>query len=350
MKLPAFQEKKIKGCVPIWKNYKLELGGKLMVSVAITKLNEIEDLDEKILLEELNSQKEIEYFFIDSGRYKNPTTFKSFSEYFQLLDDIAKRHKIERVIGITSNYLPSNYFSESDYRGTSIIGTYDWNKIYAPPSVTVYLIFQIVAQSLVLFGKEDIYHRETRGCIFDYKMNKEDIYLSLKSGLICDDCKNELKNKIPEKYIEAAERILKNSVVGEKVVIDFESKPHIFVAMPFSQDMDDVYFYGIQKPVIDEGYVCERIDLTSFTGGILDQIKKRIETASLVIAELSGANPNVYLEVGYAWGKNCPTVLLVKKSENLPFDVKSQRCLKYERIIDLEKSLKKELKALKSKK
>jgi hypothetical protein len=136
----------------------------------------------------------------------------------------------------------------------------------------------------------------------------------------------------------------------DNVGIDSESKPHIFVAMPFSKDMDDVYFYGIQKAVNDEGYLCERVDLTSFTGDVLERVKKRIETASLVIAELSGANPNVYLEVGYAWGKNRPTVLLVKNPKELQFDVQGQRCLTYERIIDLEKALKKELNALKSQK
>ncbi len=154
---------------------------------------------------------------------------------------------------------------------------------------------------------------------------------------------------IPIEYTEQIESGPLESISAiDKVGIESESKPHIFVAMPFSKDMDDVYFYGIQKPVNDEGYLCERIDLTSFTGEILDRVKKRIDTASLVIAELSGANPNVYLEVGYAWGKNRPTVLLVKNPKELRFDVQSQRCLTYERIIDLEKALKKELKALKS--
>ncbi len=68
-----------------------------------------------------------------------------------------------------------------------------------------------------------------------------------------------------------------------------------------------------------------------------------------MIAELSGANPNVYLEVGYAWGKSRPTILLIKDDQELRFDVHGQRCLKYERIRDLEESLKKELNELKSK-
>lgn len=37
------------------------------------------------------------------------------------------------------------------------------------------------------------------------------------------------------------------------------------------------------------GFLCERIDHDSFTGDILAQIKKKIETAAIVIAELTGS-------------------------------------------------------------
>lgn len=122
-----------------------------------------------------------------------------------------------------------------------------------------------------------------------------------------------------------------------------ETKPHAFVAMPFTRQMDDVYYFGIEAPVHAAGLLCERVDQASFTGHILDQIRERIETASVVIADLTGANPNVYLEVGYAWGKGRPTILLVQDVNDLRFDVKSQRCLVYDRIIDLARLLSNEL-------
>jgi len=128
-----------------------------------------------------------------------------------------------------------------------------------------------------------------------------------------------------------------------------EAKPHIFVAMPFRKDMDDVFYYGIQGPVHAAGFLCERVDQEAFTGDILDRVKNRIETASLVIAELTGSNPNVYLEVGYAWGKGRSTILLVKEAKELRFDVRGHRCLTYERIKDLEEQLTKELDGLKYK-
>jgi hypothetical protein len=122
-----------------------------------------------------------------------------------------------------------------------------------------------------------------------------------------------------------------------------ESKPHVFVAMPFKDSKADHYHYGIQGAAHAAGYLCERMDFVSFTGDIMARMKERISTAEFVIADLSGANPNVYLEVGYAWGVDVPTVLLIDQADDLKFDVQGQRCIPYGTIHDLEQKLTTEL-------
>jgi hypothetical protein len=122
-----------------------------------------------------------------------------------------------------------------------------------------------------------------------------------------------------------------------------ESKPCVFVAMPFADEMEDIFHFGIQGAVNASGFLCERADTSSFTGDIMEWVKHRIESASMVIADLTSANPNVYLEVGYAWGCRKPTVLLVKDAAHLRFDVRGQRCLVYNSILDLKTALKNEL-------
>lgn len=126
-----------------------------------------------------------------------------------------------------------------------------------------------------------------------------------------------------------------------------EEKPFVFVAMPFKKEFDDIFYFGIQGAVHENGLLCERIDQDSFTGDILARILSKIEQAKFVIAELSGANPNVYLEVGYALGKGKATVLLTKDIKDLQFDIRGYKCLSYERIIDLKEKLSKELSSLK---
>jgi hypothetical protein len=134
----------------------------------------------------------------------------------------------------------------------------------------------------------------------------------------------------------------------ESAGIGSRSKPHVFVAMQFSPDTDDLFHYGIQAAVKANGFLCERIDSVSFTGDILAQIKARIDSASFVVADLSAPNPNVYLEVGYAWGRNIRTILVARDAAQLRFDVQSQRCLLYASIRDLEEKLTRELRQLNS--
>ncbi|HEX8684777.1 MAG TPA: hypothetical protein VF707_20840 [Ardenticatenaceae bacterium] len=127
-----------------------------------------------------------------------------------------------------------------------------------------------------------------------------------------------------------------------------EDKPSIFVAMPFDEKMNDVYHYGIQNAANAAGFVCERVDMAPYTGDIMDRVRKRISEAVIVIADLTGANPNVYLEVGYAWGCGKQTVLLAQSTDDLKFDLKGQKCLAYKNIKDLEDSLRKELQGLRA--
>jgi nucleoside 2-deoxyribosyltransferase len=76
-------------------------------------------------------------------------------------------------------------------------------------------------------------------------------------------------------------------------------------------------------------------------------MKRRLNGVNAVLALLDGANPNVFLEIGYAWGLGKPTLLVVKKGSELPFDVRGQRCIQYTSISNLRALLTEELKQLK---
>lgn len=118
-----------------------------------------------------------------------------------------------------------------------------------------------------------------------------------------------------------------------------ESKNHIFVAVPYDEEMEDVYEFGIREPINEIGCLCERCDRAMFTGDIIERIKTRIASATLLVADMTGANPNVYLEVGYAWGKGKDTLLIARTGEELEFDVLTHKCIYYRNISDLRKKL-----------
>ncbi len=124
---------------------------------------------------------------------------------------------------------------------------------------------------------------------------------------------------------------------------DSAAKPYVFVAMPFDGAMTDLFHYGIEGAVHRAGLLCERADLSAFSGDVVEWVKQRISRATLVIADLSTANPNVYLEVGYAWGCSRQTILTVRDEAELKFNVKGQRVLVYKSIRHLEEILAQEL-------
>jgi hypothetical protein len=78
----------------------------------------------------------------------------------------------------------------------------------------------------------------------------------------------------------------------------------------------------------------------------MEQIKTRIQDAQLMIALLDTNNPNVYLEVGYAWGVGTPTILILHEDEKPPFDVQGARLLTYKHIWKLKEQLTDEVRAL----
>jgi hypothetical protein len=115
----------------------------------------------------------------------------------------------------------------------------------------------------------------------------------------------------------------------------------VFVIMPYSAP----HSIGLQKILIE---VCARtgMDYTIaklMNGRFIPQdIWKGITRAAVVIADLSGANPNVTYEVGLAdvIGKE---TILIAQNENVPFDFLGQRLLIYSDTIEGGVQLREEL-------
>ncbi|HTN75219.1 MAG TPA: hypothetical protein VL096_08230 [Pirellulaceae bacterium] len=118
-----------------------------------------------------------------------------------------------------------------------------------------------------------------------------------------------------------------------------ERKKSVFVAMPFTEDFEDMYQFGIYATMRRLGYVCERVDESAFTGNIVERITDGIKNAEFVIADLSLERPNVYLEVGFAWGLKKPVILVAREGQRLHFDLSHHKCLFYRTIGKLSESL-----------
>ena len=103
---------------------------------------------------------------------------------------------------------------------------------------------------------------------------------------------------------------------------DTAPKPFVFVLMPFSAEFTDIYELGIKAACKDAGAYCERVDEQIFLENILERVYNQISKADIIVADMSGRNPNVFYEVGYAHALNKIVILLTKTADDIPFDLK----------------------------
>lgn len=115
-------------------------------------------------------------------------------------------------------------------------------------------------------------------------------------------------------------------------------KPFIFVLMPFESKFDDIYKFGIKGAANEVGAYADRLDEQIFTEGMLDRIFNQISKADVVIADMTGRNPNVFYEVGYAHALGKIVLLLTQSSEDIPFDLKHRQHTVYKGSINTLKS------------
>jgi len=119
-----------------------------------------------------------------------------------------------------------------------------------------------------------------------------------------------------------------------------------FVIMPFAEAFDPV-FQAVSEvaasAVPETDFDCYWLKDVHAAGNITDDIVHGLSEATFCIADLTGDNPNVMWETGYAMALGKPTILIGQNIASLPFDLKSHRVLEYtpERLGDLKGKLSK---------
>lgn len=120
---------------------------------------------------------------------------------------------------------------------------------------------------------------------------------------------------------------------------DTSPKPFVFVLMPFDTKFADTYEFGIKGAATEVGAYAERLDEQVFTEGMLEQIFNQISKADVIVADMTGRNPNVFYEVGYAHALNKITLLLTQNTDDIPFDLRHRQHIVYSNINELRSQL-----------
>ena len=97
----------------------------------------------------------------------------------------------------------------------------------------------------------------------------------------------------------------------------------------------DNVFNHIIQPALANEFDVTRADKMYHADKIDNKIFSSLKDADLVVADLTGKNPNVFLEVGYRMALDKPIMFLVQKnSEPLPFDIQSINICHYDILGD----------------
>jgi hypothetical protein len=101
--------------------------------------------------------------------------------------------------------------------------------------------------------------------------------------------------------------------------------------MPFGkQDLEELYSEFLLPALKECQLECHRGDDIFGSNVVMEDVRTAIAKADLIVADLTGQNPNVFYEVGIAHTLEKPVLLLSRSIEDIPFDLRHRRVLPYE--------------------
>lgn len=110
-----------------------------------------------------------------------------------------------------------------------------------------------------------------------------------------------------------------------------EQAPLCFVVMPFRAELNFFYLYLRQHLAQKHGLRVERGDHRILTVPLLEKIREQIVEAKVLIADITGRNPNVFYELGLAHAFEKPVILLTQdQADDVPTDIRHLEFIRYD--------------------
>ena len=103
---------------------------------------------------------------------------------------------------------------------------------------------------------------------------------------------------------------------------------HVAVMMPFEAGFDSVH-ETIKAACSDLNLATRRVDEIYRPAKIMDDVFSTIAQSQAVVSDLTGRNPNVLYETGLAHALDKDVVTIVQNEQDVPFDLRHMRFLKY---------------------
>ena len=107
-------------------------------------------------------------------------------------------------------------------------------------------------------------------------------------------------------------------------------KRHCFYLCPFAEPFDSIFHDHVKPALERERFSVERADEIFGTDPIIEDIWVGINSCEIVIADVTGRNPNVMYEIGMAHTVGKPVLIITQDMNDVPFDLKPYRCIVYQ--------------------
>jgi hypothetical protein len=214
--------------------------------------------------------------------------------------------------------------------------------LFAVPSITLAVLLVIVLAERVLRASRDAQKYE----LDRFRQDLERRITELSQQMTMSEERFRRVNHLLLDAQSANRTLTTESTPGEflrRLGVESQSKIDrklIFVLMPFNSDFQEVYD-AIRATVEDLGLRCSRGDETLVSGNILAHILREATEARLIIADITGRNPNVFYELGILHAIGKPVLMVAQSPSDIPFDVSSIRVLIYKDARDLFEKLRK---------
>jgi hypothetical protein len=116
-----------------------------------------------------------------------------------------------------------------------------------------------------------------------------------------------------------------------------EQTPLCFVVMPLRPELNFFYLYLRRHLQEKHGLRVERGDHRILTVPLLEKIREQILEAKVLIADVTGRNPNVFYELGLAHAFEKPVILLTQDDgQDIPTDIRHLEFIRYDLNKDVE--------------
>jgi hypothetical protein len=135
--------------------------------------------------------------------------------------------------------------------------------------------------------------------------------------------------------VKSSEFLRSHGIDASKLAV---RKDLIFVLTPFQDDLLDEY-----RTIVEVGqtlgFTVNRGDEKATQGDIFPQLLRLMIEARLIIANISGRNPNVFYELGIAHAMEKTVILVANNKHDIPFDIQAKRIVFYRSNSDLRDAL-----------